>query len=124
MAETTSSQAQQNTTPKNPFQPFPLPFQLPQIPGFDPAAFGFGPVVEAWTKATQDQQARLAAMMDEYAKAEEKAVAEAKRSVEEMAKLSLATIDYARELSVNARKQTLEMAKKAAEAAHVESKKA
>lgn len=112
MAETPSSQPQQ-TAPRSPFQMFGFPF--PQMPAFDPAAMSFAGVSEAWQKAVADQQARIASMFEEYAKSEEKGATDARRAVEEMARLSLATIDYAREMSANLRKSAMEMAKKAAE---------
>ncbi len=124
MAETTSSQSQHTSAPKSPFQLPNFPLVGFQIPAFDPASFGFGPVAEAWQKAAADHQARVAAMFDEYAKAEEKSVAEARRAVEELSRLTLASLDYARDLSAQARKAALEMSKKAVETAHADAKKA
>jgi enoyl-CoA hydratase/carnithine racemase len=92
------------------------PFQIPGMPPFPMAAMpGFAEMTEMWVKAMGDQQGRVAAMMDEMAKAEERAHAEAKKAVEEMARLTHASLDYARELSAQARKQMLENVKKAAD---------
>lgn len=110
MAETTSSQPQNQSKPGtfNPFNPFNLPNP------FDPSAFAG--VTDLWTKAASEQQARVTALLEEMARVEEKSAAEARRAIEEMSRLSLATIDYTRELSANFRRMTLELTKRVSEA--------
>ena len=103
MAETNPSHAQSAGKP-NAFNPFNFPM---------PVDFGmFGGFAELWQKSLGDQQARFTAILDEMAKAEEKNATEARRAVEELSRLSLASIDYSRELSSNFRRMTLEMTKR------------
>ena len=93
------------------------PFQIPGMPPFPMMTSmpGVAEMTEMWVKAMGDQQGRVVAMMDEMHKAEERAHAEAKKAVEEMARLTHASLDYARELSGQVRKQMLENMKKANE---------
>ncbi len=121
MAETRTSQPQQSTPANGKANPFGLPFSMPS---FDPSAFTMSGVAELWRKAAAEQQTRLASLFEEYAKAEEKGVAEVRRAIDEMARLSHATVDYAREQGANFRQAVIELSKKAAGAVPADQSKA
>ena len=95
----------------------PKTTEAPKFP-FDMTAMlgGFSP---EWQKMMADQVTRLSAMGEEMAKAEARAHADAKKMIEESARLALATLQWSQDLSSAYRKMAVDAMKRTADAAPV-----
>ncbi len=72
--------------------------------------------LEAWTKMSAEQMARIEKMTSEYEGLQEKALARAIEAIDESSRLFKESLTYAARLSDEWRKVTIEAGKKAAEA--------
>ena len=83
-------------------QPFAMPFLQPQH-------------FTAWSKWMTDQVVRMGTVYEEYAKMEQQRIEQAKLAVDEVARLTKASLDYGVQMSGEFRRVTLDMAKKTAD---------
>lgn len=81
-------------------------FQMPELPG-----------QEAWTKAMTDHVARVQGWMTELQGASKRQTEQAEKAIDEMARLSKASLNYSLELQTRAHGMFLDQARKAVAAA-------
>lgn len=71
-------------------------------------------ILELWTKATQDQLARLAEMGKHFETLSEQQTERSREAIDETARLMKASVDYATKLGGEWRKISLDLANQAA----------
>ena len=71
--------------------------------------------VHAFTKAVDDQLARLETMYSEIGRYEQQGIAQVNTAIDEMAKLAKDTVDYSRQFSDEIRQVAIETTKRAGE---------